>query len=190
MKSMMNKVMFAFAVVATANVGFAQMMPPTGGMPPPAKMGEMQCARPQMERPAHPKFDEETFKLVTAVREDASEANVAALKVKLAADFDACLAKKQAKLDEMKANREQHIEKMLKCMTAPKPEMKGDCSVCTCGCAKKGMKMGPKMGCRKGPKGPRPEGKGCPMKHGPKGPCPKGAMPEGVPTEGVPVIAE
>ncbi len=157
MNKMLTKALCAFAIVATTCVSFAQepAAPACGKMPHP----------PKMERKAPPHFDEETFKLVKAYREDASEANLEALKAKLAANYDERLAKKQAKLDEMKANRDQHLAEMLKHMTDPerKPCFKGD------------KKRGPK-GPRpemKGPKGPRPEG----PRHGKKGP--KGPRPEG-----------
>ncbi len=181
MNKTFNKALFALALVATTCISFAQApAAPEGAMPPPPKMDKKAC--PHMGERGHAPFDEELAKLIKAYREDASEANLEALKAKLASDFDARLAKQQAKIDEMKANREQHLEKVLKCMTDPKATPKA--------CEGKGPR--PEGPCPKmdGKKGPRPEGpcpkmEGCRCKqgkmHGRKGPRPemKGPRPEG-----------
>ncbi len=170
MNKALRKVVFALAIAATAGVGFAQQ----DVAPVCEKHGP-----PMMEMKARAPFDEETFKLIHAYRQDASEANLDALKAKLATNYNDRITKLQAKVDEMKANRDQHIEAMLKKMTDPEAKpMMGEC-------------RGPRP-MMKGHKGPRPmmgEGKG---RKGPrymmgerKGPRPEG-RPEMPPPEGRP----
>ncbi len=195
MNKMWNKALFAVAIAATACVGFAKPEKPCaeGAMPPPCMEKAMHHRHAQMG----PKFDKETMELVKAYRQDPTEANLEALKAKVAANYDAKLAKKQAKLEEMKANRDQNIEKMLKRMTdpacgkkmhkgpkGPRPEMEGDAPK-----GPRGPQCGKKM--HKGPKGPRPEMKGDAPKgpRGPRGPRPE--MPAQAPeAEMAPVAAE
>jgi len=49
-----------------------------------------------------PELDEETKRLITAYRKDASQANYQALRAKVAANYDAVVARKKAKLEELK----------------------------------------------------------------------------------------
>ncbi len=185
MNTTFKKSIVAFAIAATACISFARPEKPAdGAMPHP----------PKMEERGRPHFDEETFKLAMAYRQEPTEANLEALKAKLASNYDARLAKQQARLDEMKAKRDEHLEAMLKRMTDPEfGPKKGGCPEARDG--KKPRREGPKGGCpeARGPKGPRGEGpKGRHHHKGPRGDR-KGPAPEDrgeAPAEVAPVPAE
>lgn len=58
-----------------------------------------------------PQLNEETKRLIAAYRRDPSQANYAALKKQVERNYDAVVARKKAKLEELKRTATAHLEK-------------------------------------------------------------------------------
>lgn len=112
---MNNKIKNTATVLAVALVGFAAFVvraerPPRRATVEGAKLHKFS----KTVEKKRPQLDEETKKLISAYRCDPSEANRAALEKKVRENYDKVIARKQAKLEELKktARHESKIKEM------------------------------------------------------------------------------
>lgn len=99
----MNRIILSIALSVLVFVTFAQDRPqrrerPSRQVNTEAKLHRF-SATIEKERP---ELDEETKSLITAYRRDPSDENRKALRLKVAANYDAVLSRKKAKLEELK----------------------------------------------------------------------------------------
>ena len=92
------KTVFAAALTAAALFGIANAADAPRRANPEAKLHRFSTTI-EKERP---QLDEETKRLISAYRRDPSAANRAALKAKVERNYDAVVARKKAKLEELK----------------------------------------------------------------------------------------
>ena len=114
----MNKTLVIFAAAIAGLAAFAQEAPLGGGRPRSPRMRENPDAKlhrfsttVEKERP---QLDEETKRLIAAFRRNPTEKNRAALRAKVAANYDAVVARKKAKLEDLKktARHQSKIDEM------------------------------------------------------------------------------
>ncbi len=93
MKSSLHKTIFAVCIAATVSTGFAA----------PTANGESKQFRfsTTIEK-ERPQLNEETKRLISACRRDPSDANLAALRRQIEINYDKVVARKKAKLEELK----------------------------------------------------------------------------------------
>ena len=105
----MNKLIITLAVSALAICSFAQEHGENGSRRSPRERGRMQ-ANPEAKlhrfsttiEKERPQLNQETRDLIAAYRRDPSDANRAALRKQVAKNYDAVVARKKAKLEELK----------------------------------------------------------------------------------------
>ena len=104
----MKKLMLTITALAAFGAVSAQ-----GIRRPPTEGAKLHRYSKTVEK-ERPQLDEETKSLISAYRRDPSEANRAALEKKVRANYDAVIARKQAKLEELRktAKHESKIKEM------------------------------------------------------------------------------
>ena len=104
----MNKLILTLTALVAFGAVSAQ-----GARRPPADGSKLYRYSKTVEK-ERPQLDEETKSLIAAYRRDPSEANRAALEKKVRANYDAVIARKQAKLEELRktAKHESKIREM------------------------------------------------------------------------------
>ena len=104
----MNTIVALFATTTLTFAAFAQEGPRQAN--PEAKLHRFSTTI-EKERP---ELNDETKRLIAAYRRDPSDANRAALRRQVAANYDAVVARKKAKLDELKrsAKHQSKIDEM------------------------------------------------------------------------------
>ncbi|MBS1369267.1 MAG: SUMF1/EgtB/PvdO family nonheme iron enzyme [Lentisphaeria bacterium] len=105
MNSQLHKTIFAVCIAATVSTGFAA--PNANGE---AKLHKYSTTI-EKERP---QLNEETKRLIAACRRDPSEANLAALRKQIEINYDKVVARKKAKLEELKrtAKHQSKVQEM------------------------------------------------------------------------------
>jgi len=121
----MNKIVMTAAVAALVFATFAQGIPQPKAVreadAPAGVRGQMQ-ANPEAKlhrfsttvEKERPQLNQETKDLISAYRRDPSDANRAALRVQVAKNYDAVVARKKAKLEELKrtAKHQSKVDEM------------------------------------------------------------------------------
>ena len=128
-----SRIIATAVATATLAIGtFAQEGPDPRLEPNPEAKLHRFSTTVEKERP---KLNKETQDLIAAYRRDPSESNREALRRQVAANYDAVVARKKAKLEELKAivdemlrDREQRIEASMARFTDPhfRPESRGE----------------------------------------------------------------